>query len=432
MKIVNFQHGSSLPGPLPDLISQLSPTPLIDYESILTSSKRKLVLHFDINETILIGDEAGGDTVQDCLNKIIAKSAFVQCPPNSCSSETERCMNTRDYEPTHWWDGTPIPVNDACLTSPPPPLYTGWTLPRNCCSYYRTAYKKYAKTFTQGHGKAYLPLYQTLKNSLLSHDDCSGFSSTHPFYRMIPAFFYTLVKLQEMKKDYTLVLRTFGTDLDDVALALNDFANGKHPHYPSFREPRLILQEKQMFRGRYRSSKSSSEEDSKSSKSLSISESIYDLWEWCGDDRSSTTTPSKLVASGDDQVLNVIENLSVCGINDDYQYWDANKNAPFCGKPVWIHPSNVNRCDNGGGDSSSYHHLFFDDNIHNDERESIVAVRAWDEVDNCWKSLSGQETIDQQGKFVVRVPTIAAVLQQDWFLQHIALAEVNAMNSFAN
>lgn len=42
----------------------------IDVESILKSSPRKLVLHFDINETILIGDEAGGDTVEDCLNKV--------------------------------------------------------------------------------------------------------------------------------------------------------------------------------------------------------------------------------------------------------------------------------------------------------------------------------------------------------------------------
>ena len=36
-----------------------------------------LVLHFDINETILVGDEAGGDTREDCLNKMICKSAFV-------------------------------------------------------------------------------------------------------------------------------------------------------------------------------------------------------------------------------------------------------------------------------------------------------------------------------------------------------------------
>ncbi len=30
----------------------------------------KLVLHFDVNETILVGDDAGGDTFDDCLNKV--------------------------------------------------------------------------------------------------------------------------------------------------------------------------------------------------------------------------------------------------------------------------------------------------------------------------------------------------------------------------
>jgi hypothetical protein len=37
----------------------------------------KLVLHFDVNETILLVDEAGGDTFEDCLNKIICKTALV-------------------------------------------------------------------------------------------------------------------------------------------------------------------------------------------------------------------------------------------------------------------------------------------------------------------------------------------------------------------
>ena len=39
-------------------------------KTLLSNSKGKLVLHFDINETILIGDKAGGDTVNDCLNKV--------------------------------------------------------------------------------------------------------------------------------------------------------------------------------------------------------------------------------------------------------------------------------------------------------------------------------------------------------------------------
>jgi hypothetical protein len=39
---------------------------------------RKLVLHFDVNETIMVGDPAGGDSSEDCLNKMICKSTFVQ------------------------------------------------------------------------------------------------------------------------------------------------------------------------------------------------------------------------------------------------------------------------------------------------------------------------------------------------------------------
>ena len=49
----------------------------VDIESILKSSPRKLVLHFDINETILIGDEAGGDTVEDCLNKVRETAMYI-------------------------------------------------------------------------------------------------------------------------------------------------------------------------------------------------------------------------------------------------------------------------------------------------------------------------------------------------------------------
>ena len=44
----------------------LIPSPISRvYEDIFRQikSKSKLVLHFDVNETILIGDDAGGDTV---------------------------------------------------------------------------------------------------------------------------------------------------------------------------------------------------------------------------------------------------------------------------------------------------------------------------------------------------------------------------------
>ena len=38
---------------------------------------RKLVLHFDVNETIMVGDPAAGIDFGASLNNIIAKAAFI-------------------------------------------------------------------------------------------------------------------------------------------------------------------------------------------------------------------------------------------------------------------------------------------------------------------------------------------------------------------
>ena len=86
---------------------------LEDNKSISIRDKKHkphLVLHFDINETILIGDEAGGDTREDCLNKMLAKSAFVRVPESS-STAAAAIHNKHELGtcvPTHWWNGTPI------------------------------------------------------------------------------------------------------------------------------------------------------------------------------------------------------------------------------------------------------------------------------------------------------------------------------------
>ena len=60
-----------------------------------------LTLHFDVNETVMVGDPAGGDTYEQSLNKILAKSAFVRrvaSPP----------AGARLLERYVWHDGTPL------------------------------------------------------------------------------------------------------------------------------------------------------------------------------------------------------------------------------------------------------------------------------------------------------------------------------------
>lgn len=400
--------------------------------------KPRLILHFDINETILIGDEAGGDTVDDCLNKIISKCAFVKIP-----SDVTSCKSTSEIVPVQWWDGKYIQDERMCNeqrpTPNPPPLYTGWEWPKHTCPYYRTSFKKRAKQFTMPNqdGEIYHPLYEHLKlqiptyemtseisYAMVSNNDerKSGLPSSHPFFRMIPSFFHTLVKLQEEGRDYTLVLRTFGSDLEDIALAVSDFARGKHPLFPNFYEPKLVLDEKNLFKGRWRRNSDSCIDDNDNINTDSPVSSVFDLLPWKYDENDSNNASIKAIASGDEQVMNMIEQSNVIGINDDYHYWDQNNNAPETAKPVWIH--DTESCENG---RKNYHHIFFDDNIHNDANDSIVAVRK--KIENNWVSLTGSETISEHGRYIFRVPTVEVLLNNEWFYEKICSAEAIINNN---
>jgi len=286
--------------------------------STTTKSKPHLVLHFDINETILVGDEAGGDTRQDCFNKMLAKSAFVQLPPGVSSSSLEE---TKSCVPTHWWDGTPIQEEyDETTVKAPPPLHTEWVWPDGCCPYYRTAYKKRSKTFVQHHGSLYRGTFDKLRAAF--PDDQHDL-----FSHILPAFFYTL---QHLPAHCTVVLRTFGTDLPDIAQAISAFARGQHPHHAGYTNDALVLEKDALVQGRWARINGDNRQGF-----------VYQLW------RDDDT----MLASGDAQVLDFLHSHTICGIQDHYEHWNDHGNEPWSGKPVWV-PNDAKN-----------HHILFDDNM---------------------------------------------------------------------
>ena len=50
--------------------------------------------------------------------------------------------------------------------------------------------------------------------------------------RILPSFFELLLHLQRQRRHFTVVFRTFGSDLPDVIEELNAFCTGQHPLYP--------------------------------------------------------------------------------------------------------------------------------------------------------------------------------------------------------
>jgi len=401
----------------------------------------RLILHFDINETILVGDDAGGDSWEDCLNKILAKCSFVQIPDNSCTSTSLTISNTQTIVPTHWWDGSPIPYQmestlGICNSPPsstsspglPPPLFTGWDWPEHTCPYYRTFFKKYARRFTeQGHhGAIYRPVYEEMQQRLIIPGDIhSKLDSNRVFHHILPAFFNTLYMLRHQKREYTLVLRTFGSDLEYVADALSRFAHGQHPMYPDFRDPNLLLTKDTMFRGRWKACINNDGLDHElkvGDSTTTALDAVYELHSWQNDSDESNTDDTTLVARGDHEVLSILKSRTVVGIQDDYEWWSTHKNKPWAGKPVWTRHAHGPL----GEELPMCHHLFFDDNIHNDATDSIVAVRcAWISDDGTlnYRSLSGEEVQRQHGRCIIRVPTIEPIMNVNWFIEQIAATE---------
>ena len=327
-----------------------------------------LVLHFDINETILVEDEAGGDSRQDCFNKMLAKSAFVRIIPASAEGDDEFDLaSTHTCVPTHWWNGRPLdeqqqPLDQhetgtsAAALPAPPPLYTDWEWPKGCCPYYRTAYKKRSKTFVQHHGSIYRSVYNQLRAAFPGTEETDNDPDDSIVSHILPAFFHTLRHLPE-DCTKTIVLRTFGSDLVDIANAVSEFAQGKHPDHADFRNEALVFSDDALVQGRWavalgedatntRQTKLDSsddyDDDGNAGNAAEPPDFVYQLW---------SNKNNQLVASGDAQVLQFLHSHTICGIQDDYDHWRKHNHEPWAGKPVWI------------PNDPKYHHIMFDDNM---------------------------------------------------------------------
>jgi hypothetical protein len=419
-----------------------------------------LFLHFDVNETILLGDPAGGDSVHECINKIIAKSAFVSTigmnddehtdtttatkPTIKRTPSSGNICDTHEFEPKNWWNG--MSIADDNSNNDPPPLYTGWEYPPNTCPYYRTKNKSRAKEFTySSHGQVYRPLYDKLCMKIgLDKEAEMGV-----FQNFLPAFWKTLMHYfpsskvvdeststlssfsTEIKRrtppppKVTLVLRTFGTDLPRVAKAISQFAIGKHPNYPNYYNEDLILEEDDLFCSGWKYITTND-----GSSDFDKQELVYSLYHGSANDDSHVNKERQPAYSGDDDILNFLQSKHIVGIQDNYPFWRDNNHAPFAGKPVWT---------NTKVHGHDHHHVFLDDNIHNDPTDGAGGIRVPIVADNrggsesntnsnsCYnryESLHGEQALALHGRNLIRVPTIRPSLEDDWFIEQIEIARL--------
>ncbi|GMI15055.1 hypothetical protein TrLO_g4124 [Triparma laevis f. longispina] len=342
----------------------------------LAATASSLILHFDVNETIILEDIAGGDTREMCLNKIIAKSAAVIPDSDSDGDSVGDSFTWLDGSPLN--DPTPQTISSLSTSFLPPHP--------SALPYYRVkSLKKNALNFTtHAHGSRFRPIYDQLV-SKMNHGTglpptLSKDGSTH---FILPSFFKTLSTLSKSSQPFNIVIRTFGLDLPEIASSLTAFAKGLHPKFPDFLDEEFEVREDQIFKGRYVKNEGGKLEWRISNKSGEFSE---------------------------EEALHHFQTNRITLVQDDYSHWKSSNYSPQSGKPCWVTKT---------GDSPK--HIFFDDNIWPDPTDSIVAVRVRETEGDEFVPMSGEEIMGEEGKSIVKVFGVEACLNDDYFLDKIKL-----------
>jgi hypothetical protein len=259
-----------------------------------------------------------------------------------------------------------------------------------------------------------------------------------------------------------------------VASELTEFAEGRHPSYPGFCNPKYALGPSRLYGGRWvrrDSTRNDPSDDDKNETGQDRKEKgddldcyVYQLRTLqphadAGDgdrgpdqrEAGGGSLDPVVVADGDEQVLELLHDdcTTICGIQDDYEFWSGHRCRPWAGKPVWKLPppaggasvmptimagNSTASCGDlqRDDDAVAYHHILFDDNIHNSSTDSVACVRVTASATETrtsgrplerrartFRTLSGVEALGEQGVHLVRVPTVEVAMKPTWFLEQV-------------
>ena len=326
-------------------------------------AKPKLIIHLDINGTIMPADPIQSKNVETMLNIHLSKQAFVRRMAKEDAS-------TNDIV---WWTGAPFHTGAVA------PLLPQFRYTCHISEHYREELSggeypfeesvllhdfnsvqagEACEDFTSkgSPGFVYKPVLETLLKNLewkhpmaepgiteaLTLEMKSGSHHDQRMSLFVPAFVYLLQYLYERKdeQDYVLVIRTFGSDIPRLTPAFNLIAQGKHPDIPAagcIKEPHAFGNLSRSVNGEFSLDFNSSE-----NQAIHSSERIMEYFE-------------------------SLDSGSVVMVCDDYECWRANNFDPVFGKPVFIDLSEETRRDH-------IRHFLFDDNVNMNPKDSIAAV----------------------------------------------------------
>lgn len=368
-------------------------------------ARRHLVLHMDINKTIIQVDLAGGRTLEDVLNSNVAANVLGEVDSEG------KCWKPL-YIPVEGTDAEPSPVSlsglvtydafiDRLYCEPAGmqdlPKAERDALWKKISGLRREACKKFTYPGEVGH--QYAHLVEKQRSAL--HENGS--------FSIIPSFFNFVNDLSDMNWPFTLIFRTFGSDMGSVLEEWKTFVEGNHVC-----KPRGVILAKMkecyvqplcatVFRHSddmficYGPCVSLSYLDS----SLDVSSPQIIMDQLRGVPGSTDVRKVSFTSLTNDLVGHFQKSNNVGGVVDYYPYWAQGAERRSCGKVYPIIQGDRN-----------YFHVFFDDNIFLGDERSIVDIRA---------AATNESILDPgvEKKFCVPVNAFEAIVNKDYFVDRL-------------
>ncbi|XP_029013440.1 uncharacterized protein si:dkey-32e6.3 [Betta splendens] len=276
-------------------------------------NKKKLVLHVDLNSTILVSDDVAAQRTVAALEYYLTTVTWGKMGKDG-----------------RWkW------LSDSPSLLPP-------------CEDAVSYYKQFGRTlgFTTAAGRRFrkfldehLELFLWPAGVKADRDLSAKGEDGRLYHWILPSFFQLLKDLVQEQREFAIVFRTFGTDLPRVLRAVNRaLVEGAHPLFPDL--PDLMLSVN-MTPGKIHCNR----------RGVVLKR---------GEQRVSTQDGER----GLYRFFSSEQGLG--GFQDDFGWWVTNTYSIRGGKPLWIDPFD-----------QQAQHIFIDDNIRQDEEDTIVNPRVF-------------------------------------------------------
>ncbi|XP_064606857.1 uncharacterized protein LOC135471522 [Liolophura sinensis] len=347
----------------------------------ISSPQRKLVLHFDIRNTILVADSVTKVNVEQALNSFLTSVTWGRVDRSSGKWT--------------WHSATP------CLTPPAPHTVT----------YYKHLERQLVQTpedrqklrfttadFTQkGLGKMFLPYFEkhmrllrwryTRDEETLNRLTMKG-KDQALYHYILPSFFKLMYHLKKSGRDFAIIFRTYGLDAKNVLRSTEYTINGNHPQFPES----LDMTVNTVPGTIYRSAKN---------------DVILRVCTKSSDPSSFTTYRNER------DIYDTLSKMGgVCGFKDDFLHWQNHGYHYTSGKPLWVDPTD-----------ESVHHIIFDDNMRTYEDDNIVDLRIFG--GHHVSSVPKAEVRKYEDVFMVQSDLMASIEHEDYFINKVRLCEEN-------